>query len=78
MDSQRTLSPEDPDFVERVLEIARAAAADAIAEHHALGRAVYYRRHGQLVEVTPDGRETAVDSAAVESARGAGRMSRRR
>ncbi len=74
MDSQRTLSPDDPDFVERVVEIARAAVADAIAEHHAAGRSVYYRRNGKLVEAMPQGREIPVDGRATDASSDAGEL----
>ncbi len=66
MGSQRKLSPDDPDFAERVVEIARLAVADAIAEHHAAGRPVCYRRNGALVKAYPDGREIPVDGEAAE------------
>ena len=62
MTSQRNLSPDDPDFVDRVAEFARVAVAQAIAEHHAAGRSVFYQRDGELVEATPDGREIPVDT----------------
>ncbi len=68
MANQRKLSPDDPDFVDRVAKIAVEAVEHAIAQHHAAGRAVYYRRNGRLVKVTPDGRETPVDSALAHGA----------
>ena len=64
MNSQRKLSPDDPDFAERVVDIARLAVADAIAEHHAAGRPVCYRRNGVLVKAYPDGREVPVERHA--------------
>ncbi len=61
MQTMRKLSPDDPDFVDRVRDIARRAVSEAIDEHHAAGRPVYYRCDGALVEVLPGGSETPVD-----------------
>ena len=62
MQTMRKLSPDDPDLVDRVREIARHAVSEAINEHHAAGRPVYYRRNGALVEVPPSESETPVDA----------------
>ncbi len=61
MQTTRKLSPDDPDFVDRVREIARRAVSEAIDEHHTAGRPVYYRRNGALVEASPGESETPVD-----------------
>ena len=61
MQTMRKLSPDDPDFVDRVRDIARRAVSEAIEEHHAAGRPVYYRRNGALVEASPGESETPVD-----------------
>ncbi len=58
--------PDDPRFPDVVITIARLAVEDAIAEHHAAGRSVFYQRDGVLVEATPDGREIPVDEDAAE------------
>ena len=73
-----SVAPDDPRFPDLVIEIARLAVAEAIAEHHAAGRSVFYQRDGELVEATPDGREIPVDTDKADCANATRGLRRRR
>lgn len=74
----RDLSLDDPGVQHRVIEIARTAVAEAVADHHAAGRSVFYDRDGTLVEATPDGREIPLDRRTRDVERSNRRVEHRR